>query len=529
MEDLKPWEVAKQQEITTAQSNKNPWDMSEQELSIASQNAGANYSDMGAGEVAIRAVGNLPSSVAGVASDIYEAITSPLDTAHNIVKIGAGALQAALPESFVKAIGEDAASRDMWAAVADFYADRYGSLAGFKEAVATDPASVMADAATVLSAGAGIASKAGLPAKVTSRINTAARIIDPITGTLKAAELVAKGAGKGAEVILGITTGTGQRPISEAYKAGQEGGKKSKQFTEQMRGKADPLDMLNTAKANLNLLREKRSQEYRAKASELGKDQASLSFDGIETSISDIFQGFTYKGKWKTKENQAVFNAVVKEVNIWRGLESVYHTAEGFDVLKQRIYDIAKQPDGSMNPVAGSIYHSVKKTISDQAPLYEEMMGNYSRATEQIIDIEKTLSLKNNASKDTAMRKLQSLMRDNVQTNYGQRTRLGDELEAVGDPFMAGLAGQTMGDMAPRGLARLPAAGMAASASLDPISVASIAPYLAASSPRLVGEATHAAGQLSRGTRGLLGMLPEADYGNIANLLYQSQQPKEQQ
>ena len=74
-----------------------------------------------------------------------------------------------MPDDFVQLVGEDAASKDMWDAVSKFYADRYGSMAGFKEAVATDPASVMMDAATVLTAGSSIGTKAGLPAQVQAR------------------------------------------------------------------------------------------------------------------------------------------------------------------------------------------------------------------------------------------------------------------------------------------------------------------------------------------------------------------------
>ena len=46
--------------------------------------------------------------------------------------------------------------------------------------------------------------------------------------------------------------------------------------------------------------------------------------------------------------------------------------------------------------------------------------------------IQKSLSLNDKASVDTAMRKLQSLTRNNVQTNYGQRVKLAEELSKYG-------------------------------------------------------------------------------------------------
>jgi len=59
-------------------------------------------------------------------------------------------------------------------------------------------------------------------------------------------------------------------------------------------------------------------------------------------------------------------------------------------------------------------------------------MREYSVASEQIREIERALSLGKGASVDTAMRKLQSLMRNNVQTNYGSRTKLAQQLETAG-------------------------------------------------------------------------------------------------
>ena len=93
---------------------------------------------------------------------------------------------------------------------------------------------------------------------------------------------------------------------------------------------------------------------------------------------------------------------------------------------------------------------------------------------------------------------------------------------------MAGLAGQTMSEYAPRGLARVPAGIAVAGTGLNPAAALASVPYFLSTSPRVVGEATHAAVQMSKATQGLLGMLPNADYGMMLNAAYQSQQPKEQ-
>jgi hypothetical protein len=154
-------------------------------------------------------------------------------------------------------------------------------------------------------------------------------------------------------------------------------------------------------------------------------------------------------------------------------------------------------------------------------------MKAYSEATDQIKEIEKALSLGKKASVDTAMRKLQSLMRNNVQTNYGQRLNLARQLEeAGGGQLMPALAGQALSELTPRGLQRatsLPTSLGAFSVGGLPAAIA----YGAASSPRLVGGAAYGAGVGARGLLDVQRRLPEIDYPTMFNLLYQSQQPKD--
>jgi hypothetical protein len=63
--------------------------------------------------------------------------------------------------------------------------------------------------------------------------------------------------------------------------------------------------------------------------------------------------------------------------------------------------------------------------VAQQAPDYAVAMDNYSKSADLLREMERALSLGNKASADTALRKLTSLMRNNVNTNYGERLRLG--------------------------------------------------------------------------------------------------------
>jgi hypothetical protein len=95
------------------------------------------------------------------------------------------------------------------------------------------------------------------------------------------------------------------------------------------------------------------------------------------------------------------------------------------------------------------------------------------------------------------MRKLQSLMRNNVTTNYGQRANLANEMIAAGgQDFMPALAGQALNDFMPRGIQRAGVgtggAGLAMTGNIP-----AAAGLAAMSSPRLMGETFYGLGKAS--------------------------------
>lgn len=154
-------------------------------------------------------------------------------------------------------------------------------------------------------------------------------------------------------------------------------------------------------------------------------------------------------------------------------------------------------------------------------------MSEYSGASDTIKEIERALSLGNKAAADTSMRKLQSLMRNNANTNYGTRTNLARTLEqAGGQELMPALAGQAVNEWTPRGIQKATAgtggAGLALTGNLP-----AAAGLAAVSSPRLVGEASYGAGQLVKLLREGGGAIEKSgiDPRILANLLYQSSQP----
>ena len=177
--------------------------------------------------------------------------------------------------------------------------------------------------------------------------------------------------------------------------------------------------------------------------------------------------------------------------------------------------------------LAKNIYHATKDTIVQQAPGYAKAMKEYTQASELIMELEKTLSLGTKAQIDTAVRKLTSLMRDNVNTNYGQRMKLARQLEEMGgERFMAGLAGNQMQSLMPRSIQGAVLPTVASGAALSGgATLPSAAAMMAAGSPRIVGETANAIGY----TMGKLDKLPKPSYQGIEGILEILYQVQEQQ
>jgi hypothetical protein len=169
------------------------------------------------------------------------------------------------------------------------------------------------------------------------------------------------------------------------------------------------------------------------------------------------------------------------------------------DALKQKVGDILEgipYEQKNARSAVGEVYNSIKSTINAQAPTYAKVMKDYSEASDALREIEKTFSLKQGGSIDTAMRKLQSITRDNVNTNYGKRVSLAQQLEQEGGrPFISMLQGEAMSGKSARGLAGLgEGAAILSGAFVNPAFLAAL-PF---QTPRLVGEGAYLAGQGAR-------------------------------
>ena len=481
------------------------------------------------GDVGVSAVKNLPSSAYEFGKGLYSAVTNPVETVKGLGTVAKGAAQNLLPEALVGSAPEAQAAASK---LADFYKQRYGSMEGFKEALATDPVGILADASTVFTGGGAAVGKLPMMAKAGQVVSKVGSAVDPLAAALRATGKAVEYGGKGASKLAGMASGVGTEPIEQAYKAGREGGARQASFVENMRGQVPIQDVLDTAKTDLQAMRQQQQSAYRSGMTDISKDASILNFDDIDASLGKAISRTEYKGQVVAEGASKKVQEAKDAVNEWRNLDAAeYHTPEGLDALKQKVGDILESiPFEQRNARAavGDVYNSIKTTINNQAPSYAKVMKNYSEAADSMREIERALSLGQKSSADTAMRKLQSLMRNNANTNYGNRLSLAKQLEqAGGQPILPALAGQALNEWTPRGIQRataIPTAAAGYMAGGIPYAIGSAA----ASSPRLVGETALKAGQLARGLRNAQGkvMAPlnaaNIDPRVLANYLYQA-------
>lgn len=461
-----------------------------------------------AGEAVMQGIRNLPGGIASAAVETGKALLNPIDTGKALLDLGAGELQKALPKSVTSAINradeylmgkeKAQAAHQRMGATADIinkqYKDRYGSMEGFKRDLAEHPEAVLADLSTVLSGGASLASKAP---KLASALKTASNVTNPLVMAEKIITSPASLGGSITKKTLGVTTGAGDEAVAQAIMAGETG---NQSFLRNLRKKADMKEVVETAKAGLDNMKAERNATYRSGMVDIKNDKSILSFDDIDEALKGAETRGAYQGKITNDKTVKAVKEAKAAVNEWKAADpDKFHTPEGLDELKKRIGSILEDLpyDSQARGAIQDIYNTTKKTIQKQAPTYADVMKTYGEASETISDIKKALSLGEKTSADTALKKLQSILRDDVSSSFGHRKQLADKLiESGAEDLMPALAGQALSPLKPRGLGgQLETYGGLGYLALNPSALGSALMAAPFAMPRVVGEASYAYGK----------------------------------
>jgi hypothetical protein len=435
------------------------------------------------GDVPGQAAKNFLPSLGQMGSDMYQAVRHPVQTAEALGSVAGGVAAKA-------GIGNmDQGPAD---AVGKFFADRYGSEEGFKRALAEDPAGVLSDLGTVLTLGGGAAARApGVAGKVAGVVGKVGEIVDPVSASLKVGGAVVRKGGSAAATALGMSTGVGGDAIREMAASGRSGNTAA---LEQMRNRAPVTDISDSANHALDQMRAERSAQFDTDMAPARADTTPLSFQNTVDALREARSEIFHNGKAKDTRAASVLGDLHDVVNEWQ--QAGLNTTMDLDALKQRVGEIRDGTDAGTvaRRTADKVYNAVRGTAGPDGSAYDVAQKGYRTAIEADKELRKEFSLNEKSSDNTANRKLLSALRNNVNTNFGERERMMREL-ARREPALPGMiAGRNLSGWEPRGLARILGNPLIAGTGALTVSPWVLA-ALPAQSPRIAGEAAYAAGR----------------------------------
>lgn len=491
-------------------------------------------------DLAKEAVGNIiPSAknlLTGVSQVVANAAMNPVDTASGLSNVLTGEIQKIIPgKSPAELLGiSGPVPADATKEFDTAMYNRYGTGQNILNTLATDPVGFAADIAGPAKGIGGIAKGAitkAMPAAVArsytgasgpsvgllqgaqTGLNAISKLSPLLTPVSSAISTAAPLAGKAVSYPLSMISGIEQPALSAAVEAGRQsvkqlntGGLLSRgtrapeqtAFIEAKRGNVPDVAVVNQAKDALSTMRINMSDNYKSGMSTLPGANDVLDFTPINDAFVEANKIKNFNGKQLDPSANAVKNEISGVLSDWAGSDpTTFHTTYGLDALKQRIGDIrsSTDPHTPSRAIVDKIYNSIGNQIKTANPGYAKIMEDYSSTISQINEIEKELSLGEKANPSTALRKLQSIMRNNANTSWGRRADLAKELSSAGAPNLEySLAGQATNAMLPRGLSRLGSTGLIGGQALMGNPLGALATGLL-SSPQITGALANIAGK----------------------------------
>jgi len=439
----------------------------------------------------------IPSTVKGL-GNLAEAVMNPIDTATTLFKLVVGAGQNTMGmklTNFLNSLGLPTVDgRPIAKANVDDYIKAYGGEANIKRTVRDDPFRVFADLTTVFSLGSKILDIAG-------EAGTAAKVLN-VADKVNPLNMATKAVGKSPEILAsmaGASTGTGGA-IAEAANAERVGGNTAKIFNAHITGAAPIEDIVPMAKKAVKVLRQKGLEIYKAKQAITNADPEVLNVDSIYNAV----KANTVNGKFKdfVIDDAAVStrNEILAKIDEFNKLNRAeYHTVEGLDSLKKTIEAIRQKttPRTMSNAIATNAFKAIRDSIVKQAPLYDETMKGFENMMRTVKDLENTFSIGDKAGIQTSISKLQSILRNNVNTGFGHRVNMAKILADNGaTDLLAAIAGQSLNPWMGRGIPGAIAVNSATTAGLATGNPAVLL-GLPFQSPRVMGRTAQMIGRVA--------------------------------
>lgn len=376
--------------------------------------------------------------------------------------------------------------------------DQYGSVGAWKKRLASDPMGVLADVSMIATAGGTAAARLpGAFGRAGELVRTAGRVIDPLSAIVAGGETLGpKAYGLAREKAPGITTGAenipsnlmgmpsavGGETIREGFGAGfgrtMAGADtpEAAAFLRNMRNPSENVDsVVDVSLGAIRNMKDRGYQQYLDGMKTLDRNPVPLDLDSVRQAVLDAKP--TMYDQFVGKDVRPPSHKAWDQMN--EAVEGYLHDAQtnpdllmprAVDEFKQVVYDIGKtlpggQTDKDIRGIARAAYNGIKDVIVRHDPEYAAVMKDSEEALGKVQELQDTFALKpgreGRVNIDNATRRLQSIFRNNANTNYGRRAMLGEQLaEAdITGTLRPSLAGQMASSPQPRGLQGLVAGG----------------------------------------------------------------------
>lgn len=324
-----------------------------------------------------------------------------------------------------------------------------------------------------------------------------------ISGTKTIASLPIKFAGQ----VEGLETGVGYTPLKEGLTAASQGGEAMKSFTEALRGNTSPEQLVGYAKSALGSVIQDRSATYQKMLGTLDKSDLSINMAPLKIQLNKLLDDFNItrnddgtlnfdESTMGKSSDQKAIEDMTQTVDRWKT-----NTPRGIDILKQRLSNYWEP--GSKTGAFSEGLRSTTRDLLNNTPGYTDAMKNYSEMSDNIENIQKSLSLGDNAMVETSFRKLTNALKNN-----DFRTEVIRGLDAdTGGQLMAKIAGQRMSSIVPRGLAGVVEGGIGGVSAIMHMGLLPLLGIAVTTSPRIVGEVIRLLGIGAQGTNYLTSLL----------------------
>jgi len=314
-----------------------------------------------------------------------------------------------------------------------------------------------------------------------------------ISGGMATAGAVARNALPG---ILGITTGSGKHSIEQAYRAGKKG---STELVDAMRGNTSPETILENAQDAMRQVRGTQLKKYSDAWEKVQGRPFEADQNKMARGIAKTLQQFDLMddtGKMTFGRSAVsdpaeigLIQRAISDVENWDDL-----SVKGVDTLKQRLDNLYSP---TLSKRAKAVLKGMRDSVATQlndVDGYTGAKGNFARDAKFLDEAEKSLSMGEGKTRETALRKL--LLSNNNNPTYDIRRNAIKELdERTGASLQDALAGYQLNSWVPRGIVAPLATGSASAAltALNPLALATAPLY----SPRLMGEVANTAGKVA--------------------------------